>query len=164
MVQIPLEFINMVENDIELINKLIECKADEDSLKSLHMELDGKYQACIKNWDNSMYGWVKNFGFLYEFLGVSSLLHNLKIMKAKLTSYKYQVNSIPNMVPDTTVNVSIDNNIDIKISFETVRFQIDNNTSLTTEQTIEAKQKVDEIEAIVKSIARKINGKKQSLF
>ena len=111
MVQIPLEFIQMVENDIELINKLIDSEADEETLKSLHMELDGKYQACIKNWDNSMYGWVKNFGFSYEFLGVSSLLCNLKIMKAKLTSYKYQVNAIPNMVPDTTVNVSIDNNI-----------------------------------------------------
>lgn len=157
MVQIPLEFIQMVENDIELINKLIDSEADEETLKSLHMELDGKYQACIKNWDNSMYGWVKNFGFSYEFLGVSSLLCNLKIMKAKLTSYKYQVNAIPNMVPDTTVNVSIDNNIDIKISFETVRSQIDNNTSLTTEQTIEAKQKVNEIEAIVKSKDSKKN-------
>lgn len=54
MVQIPLEFIQMVENDIELINKLIDSEADEETLKSLHMELDGKYQACIKNWDNSM--------------------------------------------------------------------------------------------------------------
>ena len=47
MVQIPLEFIQMVENDIELINKLIDSEADEETLKSLHMELDGKYQACL---------------------------------------------------------------------------------------------------------------------
>lgn len=157
MVQIPLEFIQMVENDIGLINKLIDSKADEEALKSLHMDLDGKYQVCIKNWDSSMYGWVKNFGFSYEFLGVSSLLHNLKTMRAKLISYKYQVNAVPNMVTDTTVNVNIDNNIDIKISFEAVRSQIDNNMSLTTEETIETKQKIDEIEEIVKSKDSKKN-------
>ena len=46
MKQIPLEFLQMVENDIKEISSILTCKEhDEVVLKKLHMELDGKYQA-----------------------------------------------------------------------------------------------------------------------
>ena len=160
MSKVPVEFLQIIENDIDRISLLIDSPASEETFISLHMELDGKYQACIKNWDNSMYGWVKNFGFSYDIMGVVSLLHNLKMMQAKLTTYKFQVNAVTNRIPENTVNVNVDNKIEVNISFESVRSHLEADTSLSDEQTIEAKQKIDEIESVVKSNDRKkINGK-----
>jgi hypothetical protein len=155
--KVPVEFLQIIENDIDRISLLIDSPASEETFISLHMELDGKYQACIKNWDNSMYGWVKNFGFSYDIMGVVSLLHNLKMMQAKLTTYKFQVNAVTNRIPENTVNVNVDNKIEVNISFESVRSHLEADTSLSDEQTIEAKQKIDEIEAVVKSNDSKKN-------
>ena len=157
MSKVPVEFLQIIENDIDRISLLIDSPASEETFISLHMELDGKYQACIKNWDNSMYGWVKNFGFSYDIMGVVSLLHNLKMMQAKLTTYKFQVNAVTNRIPENTVNVNVDNKIEVNISFESVRSHLEADTSLSDEQTIEAKQKIDEIEAVVKSNVSKKN-------
>ena len=157
MSKVPVEFLQIIENDIDRISLLIDSPASEETFISLHMELDGKYQACIKNWDNSMYGWVKNFGFSYDIMGVVSLLHNLKMMQAKLTTYKFQVNAVTNRIPENTVNVNVDNKIEVNISFESVRSHLDADTSLSEEQTIEVKQKIDEIESVVKSNDRKKN-------
>ena len=157
MSKVPVEFLQIIENDIDRISLLIDSPASEETFISLHMELDGKYQACIKNWDNSMYGWVKNFGFSYDIMGVVSLLHNLKMMQAKLTTYKFQVNAVTNRIPENTVNVNVDNKIEVNISFESVRSHLEADTSLSDEQTIEAKQKIDEIEAVIKSNDSKKN-------
>ena len=157
MSKVPVEFLQIIENDIDRISLLIDSPASEETFISLHMELDGKYQACIKNWDNSMYGWVRNFGFSYDIMGVVSLLHNLKMMQAKLTTYKFQVNAVTNRIPENTVNVNVDNKIEVNISFESVRSHLEADTSLSDEQTIEAKQKIDEIEAVVKSNDSKKN-------
>ena len=157
MSKVPVEFLQIIENDIDRISLLIDSPASEETFISLHMELDGKYQACIKNWDNSMYGWVKNFGFSYDIMGVVSLLHNLKMMQAKLTTYKFQVNAVTNRIPENTVNVNVDNKIEVNISFDCVRSHLEADTSLSDEQTIEAKQKIDEIEAVVKSNDSKKN-------
>ena len=157
MSKVPVEFLQIIENDIDRISLLIDSPASEETFISLHMELDGKYQACIKNWDNSMYGWVKNFGFSYDIMGVVSLLHNLKMMQAKLTTYKFQVNAVTNRIPENTVNVNVDNKIEVNISFESVRSQLEADTSLSEEQTIEAQQKINEIEAVIKSNDSKKN-------
>ncbi|WP_321377336.1 hypothetical protein [Trichococcus shcherbakoviae] len=157
MNKIPLEFLQIIENDTDRISLLIDNSTSEEGLTGLHMELDGKYQACIKNWDNSMYGWVPNFGFSYEYMDGASLLHNLKMMQAKLTAYKFQVNAVTNRIPQNTVNVNVDNKIEVNISFESVRSRLEADTSLSEEQTIEAKQKIDEIEAVIKSDDSKKN-------
>ena len=54
--------------------------------------------------------------------------------------------------PNNNVNVNVSNNneINISITFEEVRKQIDDMTSLTEAQTKEALDKVSEIEAVVK--------------
>ena len=98
MSKVPVEFLQIIENDIDRISLLIDSPASEETFISLHMELDGKYQACIKNWDNSMYGWVKNFGFSYDIMGAVSLLHNLKMKQAKQTTEKFQVNEVTNRI------------------------------------------------------------------
>lgn len=53
-----------------------------------------------------------------------------------------------NGAPD--VNVTVNNSITVTITFEQVRSQIEEMTSLTDEQTQEALEKVSEIETVVK--------------
>lgn len=153
MNKVPLEFLQIVENDIRNIEKILShATHDEDALKTLHMELDGKYQACVKDWGKSMYGFADKFGFNYEFLGDTSLLHNLSLMKAKLNTYRFQVNAISGvMPPSTNVTVNVDNNIKISITFDQARRQIEDMTSLTADQTQEALDRVNEIEKVMSS-------------
>lgn len=44
----PKEFYNMVCNDIARIEKA-KTTSNEERLR-LHREIDGKYQACVKQW------------------------------------------------------------------------------------------------------------------
>ncbi len=157
MKQVPIEFLQMVESDINIINENLTMEFPNESIfKMLHKEIDGKYQACIKDWGISMYGWNVQFGFSYRYLDVESLMHNLETMKAKLTAFKYQVNAIPNMMPpNTNVTVKVDNTINVQITFESIRTQIADNTSLTEDQSQEAQNKIDEIEKLVKSSGNK---------
>jgi|LSQX01.1.fsa_nt_gb hypothetical protein len=151
MKQIPIEFLQMLEQDIEEIdNLLINDIVAEIDIQQLHLELDGKYQACVKDWGKSMYGFNENYGFAYSMLDKDSLIHNISMMKSKLTTYKYQVNAVPNIMPPTTnVTVNVDNKIDLKFTFESARSQIENNNSLTMEQTEEINKKIDDIEQII---------------
>lgn len=59
------------------------------------------------------------------------------------------------MANNVNVNVSNNNEINISISFEEVRKQIEDMTSLTEAQTKEALNKVSEIESVVKGDGNK---------
>jgi len=64
---------------------------DFEQLKELHRELDGTYQNQIKNWGASMYNYIKDVGFTYEYIDVDSLKDNLKTMKAKLQGLLFDI-------------------------------------------------------------------------
>lgn len=68
---------------------------DFEQLKELHREIDGTYQNQIKNWGASMYNYIKDVGFTYEYIDVDSLKDNLKTMKAKLQGLLFDI------APDT---------------------------------------------------------------
>lgn len=76
--------------DIKRIDSVIEID-DFDRLKELHRELDGIYQNQIENWGTSMYNYIKDVGFTYDYIGVSSLKDNLKTMKAKLQGLLFEI-------------------------------------------------------------------------
>ena len=86
--------------------------------------------------------------------------HNLELMKAKLESFieEWNIvgsasNSMP-AVPD--ININATTNVNITISFDQVREKIEDMTALNREQTNEAIEKVNELEAISKeNISRK---------
>lgn len=101
-----------------------------------------------------MYGYFDGHGFDYELLGIDSLKENLLTMKPKLEAFMHGWNAIvrlarpaPVSVPD--VNVTVNNNVTVNITFEQVREKIEDMTSLTDEQTKEALDKVSEIESVV---------------
>ena len=108
-----------------------------------------------------MYGYVLKFGFNYELIGKSSLLHNLQLMKAKLEGYAigFERPKLRNYAPQNSVNVNVSNTneINVSVSFETVKEQIENMTSLTDKETEEILEKIKELEQIINSKEKKKN-------
>ena len=125
---------------------------DEEILKLVHMSMDGKYGAYVPDWGSGMYAYGVDLGFNYKSLNKSSLVHNLTLMKAKLEGYAigFERPRCSTYAPNNSVNVSVNNNndISISISFEEVRKQVEDMTSLTDEQTREVLDKITEIETI----------------
>lgn len=128
---------------------------DQAKVLELHRYLDGKYQYCIADWGKSMWGFTEGIGFAYDVLDVDSLKENLSIMKPKLEAFMHGWNAngkttrqMPANTPD--VNVTVNNNVTVNITFEQVRAKIEDMSSLTDEQTKEALDKVSEIESVVK--------------
>lgn len=145
------------EKEIHIdISKIDAVSSSDDYGKvlELHRYLDGKYQYCIADWGKSMWGFTEGIGFAYDILNIDSLKENLSMMKPKLEAFKYGWNAsikplgqIPTNTPD--VNVTVNTNVTVHITFEQVRAKIEDMSSLTEEQTKEALEKVSEIEAIV---------------
>ena len=151
----PKEFYNMVCNDIARIEKA-KTTSNEERLK-LHREIDGKYQACIKKWYEGLWGTDKEATIIwYQSLGMSpdSVQENLEMMKAKLETFRYQMNAVAGETPSQQINVTT--NVNVTVTFEQVREKIEDMTALNREQTNEAIEKVNELEAISKeNISRK---------
>lgn len=142
-----------IQADIQKITDIL-ATPTERGLLEVHQYIDGKYQACIAGWNQSVYGYVPGYGFNYDVIGEESLVHNLQMMKPKLEAFVEGWNVIS--VPTTTataipeINVNTTTNVNITITFEQVRSKLEEMTSLTDEQTKEALEKVSEIEEVVK--------------
>lgn len=143
-----------IRADIHKIDEALQS-TDINEVLATHRYLDGKYQHCIADWGMSMWGYGESIGFAYDMLGMDSLKDNLTMMKPKLEAFMYGWNTVkqparytPQIAPD--VNVTVNNNVTVNITFEQVRAKIEDMTSLTDEQTKEALEKVSEIESVVK--------------
>ena len=151
MRELPAPFLKMVQDDIERISNSL---TDSSSKQwQLFRELDGRYQVCVKDWYKGMWQASRDGSSL--FLGrleerPQQVTDNLLLIKAKLESYQLEMNtvSLPEL-PTTQVNVTT--NIGINITFEEVRSQVKEMSSLTDEQTQEVLEKINTIEEIVKS-------------
>ena len=149
---------NHVREDIERINIAI-LEKNEANLKSLHMELDGKYQYAVAGWGISMYSYNPEFGFDYKWLDTDSLIHNLTMMSSKLKGFiegwNHNISTGKAFSPSQDVNVVVNNQVNINITFEEVRKKIEDMTSLTNEETGEILAKISEIEEVVKGSDKK---------
>ena len=114
---------------------------------------------AISNIGQSAYGYIEKYGFNYELIGKESLVHNLYLMKAKLQGYLcYFPTKAVEAVPQNnfSVNVSNINEINIMLSFEQAKQQIEDMPGLTDADTEEIKSKIDDLENIYKeSISKK---------
>lgn len=148
-----------IRSDICKIDTVLQ-NADPAEIESLHKQLDGKYQCIIVDWGKSMYGYSAGHGFDYEVLGTDSLQDNLAMMRPKLEALMLGWNAVGSAAkfshssaPD--VNVTVNNNVTVNISFEQVREQIKDMDSLTDAQTKEALEKVSEIKKVIESAESK---------
>lgn len=141
----------MVKSDITKIEEAL-LSADESALILLHKTLDGKYQTCIANWGKSMYGYNEIFGFNYEVLGAESIKENLNMIKPKLEAFLHGWNEVANkkqtLIEPSDVSVTVNNTLNISVTFREVRQKIEDMTALNQAQTDEILKKIDELEKI----------------
>lgn len=147
-----------VRKDIQKIEGV--DKTDEKALEKLHRYLDGKYQGCISEWGKSMWSYSKDNGFDYYLMGINALIDNLNQMKPKLEAYALGWNASKKSSPSRStttpnVNVTVNNEININITFEQAREKVQDMTSLTDEQTQEVLDKITELEEIINSTDKK---------
>ena len=152
-VDIPKEFSDMVKADIQEIDECLESK-QENMYWDLFLKLNGRYQACVKDWFKGMWGENKestnvNIGFLED--SHASLYDNLKLIKAKLETYQYRMNAVSPAEPTTQVNVTNTNTIGINLTFDEAREDVKNMTSLTDADTDEILKRIQELEKVVNS-------------
>lgn len=150
----PKEFYDMVCADIERLSNT-QNLSDDERLK-LHREMDGKYQACIKKWYEGLCCTDKESTIIwYQSLRMSpdSVQENLEMMKAKLETYKYQMNAVQLPKPEVSNSqvVNVTNSVNVNVTFEQVRKEVEEMTSLTNKDTEEILEKISEIEEVVKS-------------
>lgn len=146
----PKEFYDMVCLDIKRIEKTTNLSYEE--MLKLHRELDGKYQACIKDWYKGLWGFSPTTQAIH-YSGIEDsqgcVRENLEMMKAKLETFKYQMNAISLPKPPET-NITVNNTVSISLSFEEAKQKIEDMTALNREQTDEILSKIDELEKISK--------------
>lgn len=142
----------IIDNDIESIDQAI-ISGDAEQMKLVHISIEGKYAAYIHNFGMSMYGYNEQFGFNYELIDEESLKHNLTLMKARIEGYSrdFPVMSIQS-APQNNISVSVPvtNEININITFEQAKQQIEDMPGLTDADTEEIKTKIDDLENISK--------------
>lgn len=84
--------------DMKRIDEVV-ANGTFEQLKALHVELDGTYQNRIKKWGASMYNYIKDMGFTYEYIDDDSLRENLTTMKGKLRGLLFDID------PNAEVNI-----------------------------------------------------------
>lgn len=128
--------------DIQKIDEVLQ-KEELTEMRDLHRNLDGKYQACIADWGQSMVGYYKS-GFDHEELSSPELMNNLLLMKSKLEAFQLGWNgqsTVPHVTENPGVNVTVNNTVHISISFDEARQKIEDMTALSREQTDEILEK-----------------------
>lgn len=150
MREIPEAFLDMVRKDIQRIDEAVSL-CDNTKQWELFRELDGKYQACIREWYRGMWQATVDAQKLYFNVlkeHPNQVTDNLRLIKSKLETFQFQMNAVETPdAPSTHVNVTT--NVNVNITFEQARAKIEDMTSLTDEQTKEALAKLAEIEAAV---------------
>lgn len=150
----PKDFYDMVCADIERLSNTQNLSDDERF--QLHRKIDGRYQACVKQWYDGL--WYNNpqatmvfYGHLVEH--PNCVVENLEMMKAKLETYKYQMNAVQLPKPEVSNSqvVNVTNSVNVNVTFEQVRKEVEEMTSLTNKDTEEILEKISEIEEVVKS-------------
>lgn len=143
----------MVDEDIEKINNA-ESLSVGDCLK-LHRSLDGRYQSCIKGWGKGLWGFMYNHNMLsYSCISndKEALIQNMQLMKGKLETFKHGLNAVA--IPEkssTNITFNNNNNINFEVSFSHAVSNIQDNGSLTNEETKEILDKISFLEDVYKS-------------
>lgn len=84
----PQSIEDMVEDDIERCEEMTQGDIDDDSLKDFYIEITSKYDSLIKDLGNGLYSYFAEQHFYDPDAGSETFIHNLKIIKQKLITYK----------------------------------------------------------------------------
>ena len=143
--------IDKVYQDIDNIEEALESN-DSEKMFDVHSEIDATYQSAIINWGMSMYCYNPNFGFDIYRDDTEALRFNLRKMKAKLRSYSMGLNvNYDNQAIKRNQNISVNVNnnnsnvINLNLTFDQARQQVEEMTTLSQKQSDEIIEKIKPI-------------------
>ena len=101
-----------------------------------------------------MYGYNPEYGFNLEFVDQSSIEDNLKLMKPKLEAFSKGWNSKTTTThgaqrQEVSVVLNNTNTVQMSITFDDARNQVEEMSALNKEQTDEIIHRIDELEAVL---------------
>lgn len=153
----------MYEDDLESLKKAISDSENRETPEfaklQLYKDITAKYHPYIPKLSDGLYGYISSQAF-YDDVSGESLFHNLKQVYNKMLSFKALgfpslQETIPQSAPMVQITNTNENKIDINISFNDVRREIENMSALPDTEIEEILHKIDELEKIVKSSDRK---------
>lgn len=163
------KFKKMIDEDIEnlkdALSDITNTKTLEYAKLELYKELTAKYHSYVPNFCDGLYNYFPNSAF-YDVVEGESLRHNLcqiynKLLAFRATDYpslifmsEQQNSNIVlnnNYSSQNTINNSNENNNTICISFDQVRQQIKNMSSLPDTEIEDIQHKINEIQQIIQS-------------
>lgn len=141
----------IIDEDINRIDEAL-LSDDEEYVRKTHKTIDGKYQACIREWNKGMISFNLDYGFIYECLDMEDMKQNLEVMRPKLVAYKEGWNTKKSKADGdkSNINVVVNNNVDVRLNFEDARQTIEKMPGLSFADTELIKSKITELENILK--------------
>ena len=149
--------------DLESLENAISDFANKETPEfaklQLYKDVTAKYHPYIPKLSDGLYDYISSQAF-YDDVSGESLFHNLKQIYNKMLSFKALgfpslQETISQGAPMVQITNTNENKIDVNISFNDVRREIENMSALPDVEIEEILHKIDELEKIVKSSDRK---------
>jgi len=155
------DFKVMYEEDLNSLKEAISDRGNRDTPEiaklQLYKDVTAKYHPYVPKLSDGLYNYIESLGF-YDDVSDESLFHNLKQIHNKMLSFKAlgypslkEATSTQNLMPMVQITNTNENKVDVNISFNDVRKEIENMSALSYGETKEILEKIDELEKIVKS-------------
>lgn len=153
----------MYEEDLVSLKNAISDSENRETPElaklQLYKAVTARYHPYIPKLSDGLYDYIQSYAF-YDDVSGESLFHNLKQVYNKMLSFKaLGYPSLQGLIPQSAPMVQItntnENKVDINISFNDVRREIENMSALPDAEIEEILNKINELEKIVKSPDRK---------
>ncbi len=157
------DFKSMYEEDLESLKQAMSDSINEVTpeiaKQQLYKEITAKYETYIPKFNTGLYGYEEISGIYDDVIG-QELFHDLrqiyhKMLTFKALGYPVLIETIPQNVPMVQITNTNENKIDINISFNDVRKEIENMSTLPNDEINEILEKINKLEKIVNSSERK---------
>lgn len=87
---------DMLEDDIERCQEMTQGDINEDILKDFYIEITSRYDSLVKGLGDGLYSYFAKQHFYDPEAGSETFIHNLKIIRQKLITYKLTLDEINN--------------------------------------------------------------------
>lgn len=157
------DFKSMYEDDLEALKKAVSDSGNRETPElaklQLYKAVTAKYHAYIPKLSDGLYEYMQAYG-MYEDVTGESLFHNLdqiynKMIAFRALGYPTLKDSTSQNAPMVQITNTNQNRVDINVSFNDVRREIENMSALPDTEIEEILNKINELEKIVKSSERK---------
>jgi len=139
------KFIEIIDVDIQKGHEIIDNRRTSEC-NEFHVRLLSKYTPIIDGFDKHLRDLFYDNDKTYCMQNIKTMVEKLELFVAM--GYK---NRYSEKIPQTIINNSNSNNIDLSITFETAKKQVEEMSALTDSEVEEVLKKIDELKEIVTS-------------